>query len=96
MIFKFIKRDLTGAINVVGGKRGQSNGQNSSCITIINQNFNEKMLLNSLWCLTVSSVTFMLYNKLYNNPTLNNYFHINQKSNQLIKNQMDKEVFKSS
>lgn len=96
MIFKFIRRDLTGVINLVGGKRGQSTGENSSCIIIINKNFNEKTLLNSLWCLTVSSVTFILCNKLYNNPTLNNYFHINQKSNQLIKNQMDKEVFKSS
>ena len=96
MIFKFIRRDLTGAINLVGGKTGQSTGENSSCIIITNKNFNEKTLLNSLWCLTMSSVTFILYNKLYNNPILNNYFHINQKINQLIKNQMEKEVFKSS
>ena len=33
--------------------------------------FGKKILLNSLLYLTVSSITFILYN----NPNLNNYFH---------------------
>ena len=38
------------------------------------------------------SITFVLYN----NPSLNNYFHINKQINQLINNQMEKELFKLS
>ena len=31
---------------------------------------------------------------LYNNPTLNICFHINQQINQLINNEMEKELYK--
>ena len=85
MIFKFIRRHFTGTINRVEGERGQFSGDNSSYTIITNKTFDEKRLLNSSWCLTVPSVTFILYN----NPTLNNCFHIYQQVNQLIINQME-------
>ena len=60
-----------GELTEEGGEREQSTGKNSACTIITDQTFDEKMLLNSSWCLTVSSITFILYN----NPNLNNCFH---------------------
>ena len=75
MIFKFIKRHLTGTIKRVGGERGKFTVENLASAIITNKTFDEK-LLNSSWCLTLSSVTCILYT----NPTLNNCFHINQQT----------------
>ena len=69
---------MTETINCVG----QFTGENSACIIITNKTFDEKALLNFSWCLTVSSVTFMLCSS----PTLNDCFHINQQINQSINN----------
>ena len=87
MIFKFIRKHLTGAIKRGGwgGNRRQFTGENSACIIVTKTKLpNEKMLPNSSRCLTVSSITFILYN----NPTINNCFHfckyINKLINQLI------------
>ena len=60
-----------GELTEEGGKRLQFTGENSACTNITDKTFDEKMLLNSSWCLNVSSITFILYN----NPYLNNCFH---------------------
>ena len=72
-----------------GRERGQFTGQNSAC-TIITKTFDEKMFLNSSWYLTLSSITFVLYN----DPTLNNYFHFCKWIKKLIDNPMEKRLFK--
>ena len=66
------QRELSGE----RGERGQITGENSACTFITDKTLDEKMLLNSSWCLTVSSITFILYN----NPNLNNCFHLFNKS----------------
>ena len=75
MIFKFIRRHLTGPIKrgkgEVRGERGQFAGENSVCTVITNtKTFDEKMFLIFSSCHTVSSITFLLSN----NPSLNNCF----------------------
>ena len=81
MIFKLIRGHLIGTINRVGWwERTINRGEFS-----LHQSFDEKMLLNSSWYLTVSSINFILYNDL----TLNNCF---QQINQLINIQMEKEL----
>ena len=72
MIFKFIRRHLRGTINQGRGReRTVHRGEFSLRHYYKHKAFDEKMLLNSSWCLTVSSITFILYNNL----TLNNRFH---------------------
>ena len=84
MIFKFIRRHLTRTINRIFVREGRILGKNSTCTIITNKTFDENMLLNSSWSLTVSSITFILYNNL----TLN----VNQQINQSINTQRKKTI----
>ena len=89
MIFKFIKRHLTGTINRVGEWKRTVHRGEFSLHHYYKQNLRRK---NVTEFLVVFFITFILYN----NPTLNNCFHTNQQINQLINNQMEKELFKLS
>ena len=62
MISKFIRRHLTGTINWLEvSKEDTFTRENSACAIITNKTLDEKVLLNSSWFPTVSSITFILY-----------------------------------
>ena len=70
----------------VEGERGQFAGENSVCTNITNKTFDEKMLLISSLCLTVSSITFISCN----NPILTIVFTSVNQVHQLINSPMGK------
>ena len=83
---------ITGTINRVAGVREDSSAERIQPAPLLQTKLSRKKrywIPRSVW---LSSITFIFYN----NPTLNNCFHINQKINQLINNQMEKELFKLS
>ena len=61
VIFKFIRRHLTGTINRGSGwQRTVQQAEFSLQHYYKHKTFNEKILLNSSWCLTVSLIDFIL------------------------------------